>query len=461
MTKNVQKTVKWTASIVLPLLLFFIPVNESFTPEIRNFFISTSFVIFLWALELMPFVIPALMLPIFYVVIGIAPTHIAFAPWGHYIPWMLLSGMILTNIFEEVGLLKRISYWCILRAGGHFHGLLYGLMFSGVIVALLLPDIASRTVLFVAIAYGICKALNLEPYSKSATAVMLVGVMTALTPGYIFYTSAAQTLIAWDMAAKSGFEITWFNYLLYNGLPTLIWCFLTVAIIQVMFRSKEVDAEQCRECFQEELRNLGKLSRNEKKLSLVAAALCLFAATGNLHGIAVGWGFVAAVFVCYLPGINLGREYSSNAVNYGLIIFVASCMAIGTVSNHIGAGTFVANQLQPYLSGSQLHIMSTSWLMAVLLNFVMTPLAAVSTLSGPLAEIVQQTETAIVPVLYAWNQGLEQIILPYEYALILLAFGYGYISIKPFIKFFSVRMVANFVFLWVIYIPFCMLIGLI
>jgi di/tricarboxylate transporter len=459
MPKHVQKTIKWTASIILPLLLLLIPVNESFTPEIRNFFISTLFVIFLWAMELMPFVIPSLILPIFYIVIGIAPAHIAFASWGHYIPWMLLAGMILTNIFEEVGLLKRISYWCILRAGGHFNGLLYGLMFSGVIVALILPDIASRTVLFVAIAYGICRALELVPYSKSATAVMLVGVMTALTPGYIFYTSAAQTLIAWDMAAKSGFEITWINYLLYNGLPTLIWCFLTVAIIQVMFRSNEVDAAQCRECFEGEYRKLGKLSRDEKKLTVVAVALCLFAALESFHGIAVGWGFVAAVFVCYLPGINLGKEHSTQTVNYGLIIFVASCMAIGAVSNHIGAGIFVADLMQPYLSGSQMHLMSASWLMAVLLNFVMTPLAAVASLSGPLAGIVEQTQTAIVPVFYAWNQGLEQIILPYEYALILLAFGYGYISINPFIKFFAVRMVANFVFLWVVCTPFWLLIG--
>jgi hypothetical protein len=134
-------------------------------------------------------------------------------------------------------------------------------------------------------------------------------------------------------------------------------------------------------------------------------------------------------------------------------------MAIGAVSNHIGAGIFVADLLQPYVSGSQMHIMSASWLMAVLLNFVMTPLAAVASLSGPLAGIVDQTQAAIVPVLYAWNQGLEQIILPYEYALILLAFGYGYISIKPFIKFFAVRMVANFIFLWVICTPFWMLIG--
>jgi hypothetical protein len=104
-------------------------------------------------------------------------------------------------------------------------------------------------------------------------------------------------------------------------------------------------------------------------------------------------------------------------------------------------------------------MVAASWLMAVILNFVMTPLAAVACLSGPLAGIVNATDSAIVPVMYAWNQGLEQIILPYEYALILLAFGYGYISLKHFISYFSVRMLANILFIMIICIPFWLLVG--
>jgi len=89
----------------------------------------------------------------------------------------------------------------------------------------------------------------------------------------------------------------------------------------------------------------------------------------------------------------------------------------------------------------------------------MTPLAAVSCLSGPLAGIVNTMDVSIIPVMYAWNQGLEQIILPYEYALILLAFGYGYISLKHFIGFFSIRMVANILFILILYLPFWMIVG--
>jgi di/tricarboxylate transporter len=454
---NIRKTIMWAISIVLPLLIMAIPITQSFTPEIKCFFAVTLFVIFLWAFELMPFIIPAILLPVLYVVTGIAGPAGAFAPWGHYIPWMLLAGMILTYIFDDAGLLKRISYWAILRTGGSFSGLLYGLMISGVIIALILPDIASRAVLFVAISFGICKALELPPMSRRASGVMLAGIMSALTPSYIYYTSAAQTLIAWEAAGAAGYSISWLMYLLYNGIPTLIWCFLTILIIQLMFGGGQ--KQNYKEYFQEEYRKMGKLNAKEKKLTIISLALCLFVILESYHGIAVGWGFVAAVFICYLPGINLGTDHSYKDANYALVIFVASCMAIGAVSNHIKAGLFIADLLQPYISGGLVHMVAASWLMAVILNFVMTPLAAVACLSGPLAGIVNATDSAIVPVMYAWNQGLEQIILPYEYALILLAFGYGYISLKHFISYFSVRMLANILFIMIICIPFWLLVG--
>lgn len=454
---NTRNIFMWAISIFLPLLIMAIPVTESFTAEIRCFFAVTLFVIFLWAFELMPFIVPAILLPVLYVVTGIAGPAIAFAPWGHYIPWMLLAGMILTYIFDDAGLLRRISYWAILKTGGSFNGLLYGLMISGVIIALILPDIASRAVLFIAIAFGICKALELPPMSRRASAVMLAGVMAALTPSYIYYTSAAQTLIAWEAASGYDYSITWLQYLLVNGFPTLIWCFLTILIIQLMFgRAKK---EHYKNYFEEEYRKMGKLSLKEKKLAVISLLLCLFVILESYHGIAVGWGFVAAVFLCYLPGINLGTEHSYKDANYALIIFVASCMAIGAVSNKLGAGIFIAQKLQPYLSGGLFHMVAASWLMAVILNFFMTPLAAVASLSGPLAGIVKTTDSSIVPVMYAWNQGLEQIILPYEYALILLAFGYGYISLKHFIGYFSVRMVVNILFILIFYVPFWMVFG--
>ena len=145
--------------------------------------------------------------------------------------------------------------------------------------------------------------------------------------------------------------------------------------------------------------------------------------------------------------------------NYPLVIFVVTCLTIGVVSNVLGAGKFIADTLYPYIAGGQTYTMVSSWVLAVALNFVMTPLAAVSSVTDPLVQIIQSSGLSPVPILYAWNQGLEQIVLPYEYALVLFAFGFGYISLKHLMQYFGIRLVLNLVFLLVVCIPFWMLTG--
>jgi di/tricarboxylate transporter len=448
----------WALTILLPVIILMIPVSDAFTPELRLFFAITTFAICLWAFETIHFLIPSLFLPVLYLLFDLAPPDKAFFAWSIDIPWLLVGGMILTGIFEDAGLLKRISYWCILRVGGSYRGILYGLMLSGVGVALVLPDIASRVIMYTALSYGICKSLKLEPKTKESAGIMLAGVVAALTPAYAYLTSAAQTLIVYDIAGRSGIEISWLQYLLYNGFPTLVWCLGSVFLLDILFKSGK--AINVTEQFDGEIREMGPMSGKEKKFIAVLVLIFLAVVTNTYHKVSIGWIFTLAACVCYFPGINIGRVENLQKVNYPLVIFVVSCLTIGMVSNVLGAGKFIADTLYPYIAGGQLYTMVSSWALAVVLNFVMTPLAAVSSVTDPLVQIIQTSGLSPIPILYAWNQGLEQIILPYEYALVLFAFGFGYISLKHLIQYFSLRMLFNLIFLVVICVPFWKLIGI-
>lgn len=45
---------KWIASLIIPLILFFIPETEEFTRDIKLFFCITIFVMEIWAMGLLP-----------------------------------------------------------------------------------------------------------------------------------------------------------------------------------------------------------------------------------------------------------------------------------------------------------------------------------------------------------------------------------------------------------------------
>jgi di/tricarboxylate transporter len=456
---GMKDTIFWCLSVLIPLAILTIPTTEAFTPEMRLFFALTSFAICMWAFEVIHFLIPSILLPILYMLFGLVPAQKAFLAWSINIPWLLIGGMILTNIFEDTGLLKRISFWCILKVGGSYRGILYGLMLSGVAMALFLPDIASRTIMYSALCYGICKSLDLKPKTRESSGIMLAGLAAAMTPAYAYLASAIQTLIVYDIAGRSGIEITWMQYLIYNGLPTLVWCMISAGLLDLLFKPQQTINSGPR--LREELSHMGSMGTREKKLIAILVLIFLAVITNGYHKVAIGWVFALAACACYLPGIQIGKPENFIKVNYPLVIFVVSCLTIGVVSNVLGAGKFIADTLYPYIAGGQIYTMVSSWLLAVVLNFVMTPLAAVSSVTDPLVQIIQTSDLSPIPILYAWNQGLEQIILPYEYALVLFAFGFGYISLKHLMQYFGLRMLLNLVFLLIVCVPFWMLIGLI
>lgn len=93
--------IKLFITIAFPLALIFVPTNEVFTPQMRLFFIVTLIAIFSFATDSLPQTGVALALPIVYILTGLAPGQVAFAPWLNYIPWMVIGGLLLAVVLEK------------------------------------------------------------------------------------------------------------------------------------------------------------------------------------------------------------------------------------------------------------------------------------------------------------------------------------------------------------------------
>lgn len=108
-----------------------IPTNEVFTMQMKLFFASTLMGILCFAFETVNQTTVALALPLFWVFFKVAPATVAFQPWTQYIPWMMLSGLLMANVLESTGLLSRVAYFCILKTGATYKGILIGLAAAG------------------------------------------------------------------------------------------------------------------------------------------------------------------------------------------------------------------------------------------------------------------------------------------------------------------------------------------
>ncbi|MGI6226912.1 MAG: SLC13 family permease [Peptococcales bacterium] len=449
-----KNLIYWILTLGLPLLIMFIPTSETFTAQMRLFLAITLCGILFFAFEILPQMIPAIMLPVAYVLTGIAPAPAIFGPWSTYIPWMMISGILLANCLEEIGLLKRIAYWSIIRTGGTYNGILYGVLLAGVILNLLIPGQA--VIPLAAFTYGICMALNLGK-SKESAGIMLTGAFAALLPTLFLY-HPGFAVITGAAAPVINVPMTYFKYLFHNW-PNFLWMIFMVFLATKLFQpSKPIDVK---DYIAEQYRQLGPMSTAEKKGAFVTLFLMTFMMTGSLHGIEIPWGFVIAGCMLYFPGINIGTEKDIKRVPFPFVFFITACMAIGSVANVLGLGKLLADSVLPYMEGSSSFVViGLVWLLCVVANFLMTPLAIMASFSAPLAQIALSLGIDPLPFFYTIAQGCDQIIFPYEYALYLIFVSFGLIHLRDFIKIFSIKMALNIVFLLAILVPYWKIIGL-
>ena len=455
MAMDTKKIVSWLAAIGVPLCILLLPTSEMFTAEIRLFLAVTICAILLWATEPVHLIVPSLILPPAYILLGLAKPAEVYSPWSQAIPWLLIGGYIISAVFEKTGLMKRVAYWCIIKAGGSYKGILFGILFSGMLIALLVPSNSGRVALYCALTYGICKALDLKPHSNAASAIMMCGFFAAIAVAFMYMTGSDTIIMTQEMLKEYGYGFTWLEYAKLNVPIFIIWGVIQVFILLVMLKP---DSEiQAKTYFVDAYNALGKWSRDEKKMAVIFLLIFGLLIQGSL---APQWIFLFAACICFLPGIELADESTLKQVNYSMLIFVTSTMAIGTVATKVGAGQWVADAVFPIMSaGGTVFTYFSVWLIAVVINFLLTPLAAVASLSVPMIELSLKLGVNPITVIFTFLQGLNQVIFPYEYALVLLMFSYCMISMKNLMKVFGVRMAVNLLFILLIAMPYWGLLG--
>lgn len=451
-----KKKIFWLISVFIPALILLIPTNEVFIVQMKVFFVITIFAILVFAFELLDTYIPALFLPVAYAMAKVAPATIVFSPWLSELPWVIIGALLLVNVVEKTGLLRRVAYWAIIKTGGTYNGVLIGLMLAGIILNIMLPG--GILVPLIALAYGICVALDLGK-SKTATGIMIASGIGAALPTFFVYApsyfgvtfNAAKTVVP-------SLSLTFLEYAYHNAI-FLPFCFLMIFVVAKMF--KPDIPFQGKAYFANEYTKFGGMSTAEKKATLIVSALVLYLATMGIHNLGMGWGFVMAGCAMFVPGVNLGTTDDIRNINMSVVLFVTSCLSIGVVSTSLGIGAIVSQAMTPFLANTgTIGLFSIIWVVTFVLNFLMTPAAIVAILAGPLAQIALDLGINPLPVLYGLSTSSDQVLLPYEYISYLFLYSFGVVSSKNFMKFFAVKAMLHFAYLICLAIPYWMLIGL-
>lgn len=451
-----KEMVKWTLTLILPVCVLGLPVNEVYTADIRLFLTITLFAILMIAFELLDYMIPSILLPTAYVLLKLAPGSVVFSGWTQTTPFMIIGGFLLANVLTEVKLMQRIAFWCIAKVGGSFNGMLYGLALMAIIITFLTSG--KSYVIVAAICAGLIKSLQLEPGKDSAT-LMLAGMAacTFAITGFVFSPQFMSIMVAGAQTVIPDFTVDYLSYMLH----TWPWIIMVFVLIFIMTKIDKPDQDiNGKAYFEEEYKKLGKVSVQEKKAAAVTAALIIFLATSRFHGIALDYGFIIFPWLFFMPGINIGTKRAIRDINYQMVFFMVACISIGSVSSAIGLGKIVSQVLAPILQpiGPRM-IVVVVWFLGIILNALMTPIAVIGAFSAPVAQLALDLGLNPTGVMYALVNSMDMVVMPYESVPYLVAFSFGYISMPRFIKFSLLKMAVATVFLIIVMIPYWLLLG--
>ena len=447
---------KWLTTLLIPIIIYLIPANETFSVSIRLFLVITVFAILLIAFELFDYMFIAILLPTAYILSGLAPATAVFGGWTGTIPFMIVGGYLLSNVLTDTNLMKRIAYWCIIKVGGTYNGILFGIVAVAIIINYLTSG--NGIMIIVTMCVGLCQALDLGK-SKESALLLLTGAMASSfsSTGFVYAPQFLAMLQAGGSTVIPGFAIEYLQFMLQT-CPWILFLFLVTFIATKVFKTK--GAINGKAYFAAEYKALGTMGAAEKKAAVITVLMLIFLMTTKLHGIALEWGFIIFPWLFFLPGIDIGRKENITQINYPMIFFMIACISIGAVSGYLGFGPLLSSVLMPILAPLGTNIVVVIiWLLGIVLNMLMTPMAVIGAFSAPVAQLAVDLGINPTGALYALLNSMDMVVMPYEAVPYLIAFSFGFISMQDFIKYSLFKIGLGTVFFVVVMLPFWHIIG--
>lgn len=448
--------IKWASTIIFPLILLLIPTGEVYTVEIKKFLVITLWAILMLMMELIENTATCLIFTFAYALFGVLPLADVLSGWTNSIIWMVYASLVILNVVMHTTLLERIAYFFIIRTGGTYFGILIGIALLDILAALLVPSVITP-VATLAIAYGICQTLGLGK-GKASAGIMLTTIIAFTEAGNFIYIPSCIGMAGSIVGQVTEVNMDYLTVLKHN------WIFIPMLFLLVFVISKLMKPEvpiDSKDVFKEKLASLGKMTGGEKSTLVILVFFLIGLFTNPLHHINMEYFFIAATVLMFFPKIGIGQKNDFVNVNMNTLIFVVSCLSIGAAGGAVGIGQAIADIAYPMLEGSSNFVFSgLIWVIGVICNFFMTPMALQTVLGGPIGEIANSLGITGYPVSYLLYFAGNNLLFPYENTTYLICYSFGLIYMKDFIKVNATKIVICFLYTVIIGTFYWQLIGL-
>jgi DASS family divalent anion:Na+ symporter len=348
LTFDKRKAIGLAAGVALGLIISFLPVRNPGPEALIALGILAGAVCF-WVTDVLPDYMVALLMCTLWIVTGIASFGEAFGAFNSTTFWLLFGAFAICAAVSRCGLLKRIALQIIRRFPANYRGQVAAMLFSGFVVAPLIPSSTAKAVLAGAIGAETSRALGYAPYSRAATGLFLSTYMGYGQTGPVFQSACVISfLLKGALPAHVQESITWIRW--FQSMIVWSAVFLAGAYIALLLLyGPKTDKTYPRDYIEGMIAALGPLRRDEKITAAILLLCLLLWITEPLTGIdAAVTALLAAVALCF-AGI-LGERELLKEMQWGLLLFVGAVLGLGNIFSLLGVNEWLIGMLRPVVS---------------------------------------------------------------------------------------------------------------
>ena len=232
---------------------------------------------------------------------------------------------------ESTGLAKRMAYNIICRLGTSYGAILAGMMVLNFLLTFIMPSANAKCLILCTISIGMLETFRMGKKSNIGRGLVLAMTYQASCFS-VFIIAGAAAILAKGLIESFGKVTVTYGMWLVAFMP--IWILTIVAtwfLIMKLFPPEKRTLEGGEAYCRAQLAEMGPMSRDELKATLILGVATLLWMTDALHHISASKiGLSAGLFAC-LPLVGALKKEDFRKANFPIVILIAGALCMGNV----------------------------------------------------------------------------------------------------------------------------------
>lgn len=356
------------------------------------------------------------------VMFKVAEPAVVFSPWLGSTMYLVIGAYLIASAVKSSALGERIAYIFILRFVNSYKSIIISIFVLTAILSILIPHPWPRAFLIMSVMTVVIKSAKIP---KEDSIKIGFSVFAASVPVSMIFLTGDSVINPLAVQA-SGMQVSWLQWLIYMGPPSIIASILTCALILILFKPTE-EIKVNKEEIQEKLKSLGSLSNKEKRTIVWLMTAVAFWMTDKIHGIDIGWITLLISMLMSFPVIGEALDAKQwSEVPVHVLLFLTAAMTIGKVGGSTGMNNWIAETILPSTIPSNPYMLAiVIAIIAIGIHMILGSVIAVMGIAIPALLIFTQPmgiNPLIVTLLVYSSIGMHYI-LPFHHLNILVGQG--------------------------------------